>query len=838
MFHRNVSLLARICSAWIFIAILVFGIAKFWTVSAVASCEAAISPYQFTPESSNAVTITVTNTSAETLEYISIGRPSTSYTIVGHAISGWDVSASSSEIIATNGAFDPDAIVEFNFTVTAGAAADQDDWVVYGATTPEGTNPAFCSGNISSAIGEASDITAPTISLVSASGISNTAATVTWTTNELSTSVVSYGIDESYGDTVSSDTLTTLHSLALSGLTANTEYHIKVTSVDSSGNSASSGDEVFITSNTAATTTPTRTPTPTTASTATATATPTVTPTPVPDKEKPIVSVTAPNQSISKTVPVFSGTVIDNGEVSSLEYTTDEGKQWRVLKGWKRVSTTKLISYTFTPIGVMYGGNRIQVRAKDTSGNIGVSSIVPFVFDDRGPNVYEHTSLDSPFSSSPTIQGSVDDISGESSIAYSIDDGRSWLPADVIRLLSPQKTGFGLEVPPLPDGNYPMRVKAIDRFGSQSEERIGELIIDRIPPKIGAGIYAIGSLLVRPNAQNRIQVLEKNPITMFLSVIGGATSVSASVITESDDTETHRFSLSYNRATNVWTGRSSFPKNGRYKIVVTAVDGAQKTDEMTIAYVDVQAAGTVRSSDGISSDISLRIFERDTDTNQFHAWDGQAYGFENPQRISADGLYALALPKGAYYIEFSGSGIQTTVTDIFTLSKFTYITDQFLLSPRKKISLPFFSVHVPQFPWAYEKIQSPRSIVENDIGDQNLPPILWKDIYMFAHQYADAVADVPTVVLVVPTWHPDILHIVRTVLTEPRFVGMQKILLAPQESKSTVELFRIRGGFNLTLVPDPESRVLPIVQMHNVPIVLVSSKENGRIVMRSERLFW
>ncbi len=91
------------------------------------------------------------------------------------------------------------------------------------------------------------DTTPPVISAVAAGSISDTTATITWTTNETATSVVNYGLTTAYGSTASIAGYTTAHSVALTGLTPQTTYHYKVTSVDASNNSAQSADYTFTT---------------------------------------------------------------------------------------------------------------------------------------------------------------------------------------------------------------------------------------------------------------------------------------------------------------------------------------------------------------------------------------------------------------------------------------------------------------------------------------------------------------------------------------------------------------------------------------------------------------
>lgn len=89
------------------------------------------------------------------------------------------------------------------------------------------------------------DTTPPVISNIQASGITSSAATITWTTNEASNSVVEYGLTTGYGSTVSNATNVTSHSIPLSGLNANALYHYRVTSTDAAGNTSTSADNSF-----------------------------------------------------------------------------------------------------------------------------------------------------------------------------------------------------------------------------------------------------------------------------------------------------------------------------------------------------------------------------------------------------------------------------------------------------------------------------------------------------------------------------------------------------------------------------------------------------------------
>lgn len=92
------------------------------------------------------------------------------------------------------------------------------------------------------------DSTGPVISLIASGSISQTGATITWTTDEASDSQVEYGLTTSYGTSTTLDSsLVTSHSVLLTGLSAGQTYHYRVISKDALANSTTSGDQSFVT---------------------------------------------------------------------------------------------------------------------------------------------------------------------------------------------------------------------------------------------------------------------------------------------------------------------------------------------------------------------------------------------------------------------------------------------------------------------------------------------------------------------------------------------------------------------------------------------------------------
>lgn len=91
-------------------------------------------------------------------------------------------------------------------------------------------------------------ITPLLISSVQAGAISQTSATITWTTNAPANRQVEFGLTTALGSATAVNTpLASSHAVPLPGLTANTTYHFKVISIDAAGRTASSPISSFTT---------------------------------------------------------------------------------------------------------------------------------------------------------------------------------------------------------------------------------------------------------------------------------------------------------------------------------------------------------------------------------------------------------------------------------------------------------------------------------------------------------------------------------------------------------------------------------------------------------------
>jgi len=94
------------------------------------------------------------------------------------------------------------------------------------------------------------DLQAPVITNVLVQGYTESSATILWETDELADGRVEYGASTSYGQTFSAPGFARQHSVTLTGLSPDTQYHFRVVSADPSANTAQGPDATFRTKKT------------------------------------------------------------------------------------------------------------------------------------------------------------------------------------------------------------------------------------------------------------------------------------------------------------------------------------------------------------------------------------------------------------------------------------------------------------------------------------------------------------------------------------------------------------------------------------------------------------
>jgi len=159
-----------------------------------------------------------------------------------------------------------DSQVEYGTTLSYGYRTDVDPSMVTSHNIVIGVAPSTtyyyrvlsrdASGNLSVSqsftftSAQQIDLTPPSISNIQITNITSSSATISWMTDEASTSQIEFGFNTSYGNKTAIDSgLVTVHSVELTGLYSYATYDLRVRSMDAGYNEALSGNHTFTTSN-------------------------------------------------------------------------------------------------------------------------------------------------------------------------------------------------------------------------------------------------------------------------------------------------------------------------------------------------------------------------------------------------------------------------------------------------------------------------------------------------------------------------------------------------------------------------------------------------------------
>jgi len=185
------------------------------------------------------------------------------------------------------------------------------------------------------------DTTPPVISAIASGSLTQTTATITWTTDEAADSQVDYGTTTSYGSSTTLNTSkVTSHSVNLSGLTASTTYHYRVKSKDAAGNLTTSTDRNFTTTAVVA------------------------------DTTKPTVSLTAPTNGATVSGSTsLTATASDASGIAGVQFQVNGANLGSE-------DTVSPYSVSWNTTGVANGSYSLTAIARDTAGNVQTSTVI------------------------------------------------------------------------------------------------------------------------------------------------------------------------------------------------------------------------------------------------------------------------------------------------------------------------------------------------------------------------------------------------------------------------------------------------------------------------------
>lgn len=371
-------------------------------------CTVNASPSTVMVNNDTSFSFAITNTSTSSIEWVDIAAPGGGYfTVESGSANRWTANVTSGDVSFTNWALTPGRSQTFTVRAFPNAPSGNMNWNVQASDDPGGASAIGCSGNTGIVI------TGPPIQVsnVQATNITDSSATITWDTNDPGTSQVNYGLDSSYGSSTPQDnSLVTSHSVALTGLDADTAYHFQAVSNAAANSSTdSSADNTFLTSMT-----------PSSGGGGGGGSGGSTSPLPsrgIPilshpvESTPPTVSITSQVPAVGKVEPTVSGVAADNVAVADVEFSTDGGANWLPVQQVSGLGTQN-VSFSFQPVHLADGLYKLIVRATNTSGLTATTPVITFGMDRVNPAIGGNVVALGPQMMQPDGSGTVTTMTG------------------------------------------------------------------------------------------------------------------------------------------------------------------------------------------------------------------------------------------------------------------------------------------------------------------------------------------------------------------------------------------------------------------------------------------
>jgi cytochrome c biogenesis protein CcmG/thiol:disulfide interchange protein DsbE len=384
------------------------------------------------------------------------------------------------------------------------------------------------------------------------------------------------------------------------------------------------------------------------------------------------------------------------------------------------------------------------------------------------------------------------------------------------------------------DGNYDVRVRAIDTSGNVAAVVAGTLVIDRLPPRLSGGTVAVGPQMVPANASGRWPAVVGVDQEITLGAVGGPTAVNVVATKAGMKRVGQSFALRQNDVTGLWEGIISFRAVGAYHLVAEAVDGAGNHVTSALSDVAVSPAAVVTAVDGkrVVSGAKATLYVRRPDENDWAVWDGAAFGQLNSQTVRRDGTFRMMVPVGTYYLKVEASGYRTLVSHDFTLGHATSLVPAVRLEAVPGVRVGPWTL---RWPWpapvqvAIQPEAAAMAAVPSSLVGQPLPAfdLPTTNGVVVANAVSDAAVSAnvtkvgllgkPTLLTTLATWAASTNEQMPVLAALQTHDDINVVALVSGERVSRVRSFLKRGGYEVRATVDASDTLTQYLGVPDVP---------------------
>lgn len=526
-----------------------------------------------------------------------------------------------------------------------------------------------------------------------------------------------------------------------------------------------------------------------------------------------------PGSTTSYTLVITTGADIGNIGFDVQASETSDGSD-RIECGSTSVDIVEVPSSTPTPTSVN-SSTTTTVTTVITATPQPTTRPTPTSVPDRtGPIIRVTTDITKPFTAPPAIQGTIMDGSGIGSVSYSVDGGKNFSPVDSVTGAAVKKFSFTPHVSL--DDNYMIAVRGVDGVGNITLQPVGALVIDRMPPKIGAVLISLGSIVI-DEKNGVVPLIAGVPYRMTLSAVGGPVTIRVKITGQSDE-----IVLSKNRDTGLWEGTVALRSPGDARMAVTARDGAENTVTYDVATIHGVISGGISDDHGRISDVHVRVFVKNS-KGVFVRWNGAEYGQDAQMKTDSEGRYAGMLPPGTYYVEYEKDGYRAVRTRIFTFEKASVVSANVTMYPRRGFWVWGHTWFIPLFDTTTQTIDI-RPIAELSDGNsvssvhvgETLPyvPFIYNENPVSYLSFRGK----PTLVTFLTLWSPTAIRQLHVINRLAANTNVHVLGVFSQQTDSSIDVIAKRGLYKVALVADPDGTASEAVSLHHVPMHVIMDR--------------
>ncbi len=464
------------------------------TLASISFCNATVTPTTFSSGAVIDFNFTIENSDTNDILWIQILRPNSGLVIYDGAAAGWNVLANASTATFTGGSLAGNSsTLNAQLTVqTPNPGNPPGSWTVLVSDQSSGASPLSCSGDLNASLESDRDTTPPVISGIKLTSLSSTSVTISWTTNEMASGSVHYGLTVDYDQESEweNDPLL-VHNMVVKSLSPNSGYHFSIEADDEIGNAAFSPDNTFLTPSPGQSSDNLTIPTFSQSGSGSVPNLNTSVPlTPGKEKVPPTIAISTSLQGSYPASPEFKGTATDNDILAKIEYSLDDGKNWRVADQVAGLGSRR-VTFSFTPTVTEDGNYLVRARAIDAALNTAVTEPQTLVIDRLPPVIGSHVlSLGSQVivpsdTGQITATAGVDenitvDIAGgpTSVTVTKANNNQTITDESFASLAHSADTGLWRGIVAFPNvGDYDLRVNATDGAGNTRDRVIGHVTV-------------------------------------------------------------------------------------------------------------------------------------------------------------------------------------------------------------------------------------------------------------------------------------------------------------------------------------------------------------------------